>query len=499
MSLLQNLPIKWKLIIINTLTSFFVMLVAGVIFFAYERSSYLKTLQQDIETLSDIAAANSMAAITFQDVAAAEDTLRSLREQESIVAAALYSKDGKLFARYVRYNAEWTFPVAPTADGTRLTDTHLISVRSIRLENERVGTIYLVGDLKKFAERLRIFLLVILLITLLTVLLAFIISAQLQKVISKPIGTLASTATAVSEKKDYSIRAEKSGADELGYLIDRFNDMLSQIQQRDLALHQAQLELERRVEDRTAEIKRLNTHLEQRASQLENANKELESFSYSVSHDLRAPLRHISGFVDLLAHDAKGQLNEQTLGHVQTIQESVKEAGALIDDLLSFSRMGRSEMQYLNVDLAEMVETIREKLKADVAGRKIEWKVGALPTVQADPAMMRLVLTNLLSNAVKYTRKREVAQIEIGSTSTDAEFQIYVKDNGIGFDMRYVDRLFGVFHRLHGQQFEGTGIGLATVRRIIARHGGRTWAVGEVDKGAAFYFALPRNNKEKSW
>jgi light-regulated signal transduction histidine kinase (bacteriophytochrome) len=222
------------------------------------------------------------------------------------------------------------------------------------------------------------------------------------------------------------------------------------------------------------------------------ANKELESFSYSVSHDLRAPLRHISGFVELLRQDQAGQLHERAQHYLDTIADSATDMGMLIDDLLTFSRMGRAAQSPEDLNPGDMVREYIANLDGDPKARRVEWIVGDLPVVRADRAMMRQVFANLLGNAVKYTAPVEGPRIEVGAYPDESEIVTYVRDNGVGFDMTYVDKLFGVFQRLHSaEEFEGTGIGLANVRRIVSRHGGRTWAEGAVDQGATFYFSLP--------
>ena len=245
-----------------------------------------------------------------------------------------------------------------------------------------------------------------------------------------------------------------------------------------------------------AEIHRLNDELElrviERTTQLEAANKEMEAFSYSASHDLRAPLRHLAGYASLLQKNGASQLDENSRRYVNTIIEESSRMGDLIDHLLNFSRLGRAALQKRPVDLQHLINEVVANT-AVPEGQHISWTISDLPTVSADPSLLRLVFENLLSNAVKFTRKSEEPQIEIGCSSARHQVVLFVKDNGEGFDMRYVDKLFGVFQRLHrADEFEGTGIGLANVRRIVSRHGGTTWAEGVVGKGATFFITLPR-------
>lgn len=242
-------------------------------------------------------------------------------------------------------------------------------------------------------------------------------------------------------------------------------------------------------------VRKLNEELKFRAIQLEAANKEMEAFSYSVSHDLRAPLRHIDGFVDLLEKHGAAQLDGKGRRYLEIIAGSARQMGDLIDDLLAFSRMNRAELRRARIALAPMVAATIDGMQIDLQKRKVEWTIGQLPEVEADASMLRLVWANLIGNAVKYTRKQETAKIEIGCTrGTETEHVIFIRDNGVGFDMKYEEKLFGVFQRLHSSdEFEGTGIGLANVRRIITRHGGRTWAEAKVDAGAMFYFSLPKH------
>ncbi|MDD5141660.1 MAG: ATP-binding protein [Verrucomicrobiales bacterium] len=281
-----------------------------------------------------------------------------------------------------------------------------------------------------------------------------------------------------------------------------------------------------------AEIRRLNADLEQRVvertAQLQAASDEMEAFSYSVSHDLRAPLRHVLGFVELLKIEAGPPLSETRLRHLATISQSAKRMGHLIDDLLAFSRVGRAALQQANVNLDGLVQETLGDFQAETKDRKVVWQIHPLPVVRADRALLRMVLVNLISNALKFTGARAEARIEIGCAPAcvteanaadgpqpgtmpaqqpmqyaaarrrpggDGETVVFIRDNGAGFDPKYTQKLFGVFQRLHSQdEFEGTGIGLANVQRIIQRHGGRVWAEGVVDGGATFYFSIPKPN-----
>ncbi len=247
--------------------------------------------------------------------------------------------------------------------------------------------------------------------------------------------------------------------------------------------------LRRRDVEKNLQI--INQSLEKRTIELEAANKELESFSYSVSHDLRAPVRHIQGYSKLLLDESK-HLSEDEMRYLDGIIETTTKMGRLVDDLLAFSRTGRMNMRRETVDLTAVVEAARLDCMQATDGRPIEWEIGKLASVQGDPTLLEVVFTNLLSNAVKFTRGRKpsVIQIDCQLLQVD-EVVISVKDNGVGFDPRFQNKLFGVFQRLHGEdEFEGTGIGLVTVQRIVERHGGRIWAESKLGEGASFFFTL---------
>ena len=288
------------------------------------------------------------------------------------------------------------------------------------------------------------------------------ISAPLREV------TLAAEAIAGGDK---SRRAKADGPDEVRRLARSFNTMADQVSD-------SQQNLEKQVVDRTRD--------------LEATNAELESFSYSVSHDLRAPLRAIHGFARILLDDHKEQLDAEAQRLLGVIDQNTRRMGQLIDDLLSFSRLGRTELATARVDMGDLARNVADEVRRSEGERELEIIVGALPPARGDRALLRQVVSNLVSNAAKFTRGRAGARIEVGYQPDGAEAKYYVKDNGAGFDDRYADKLFGVFQRLHTvEEFEGTGVGLAIVKRIVQRHGGRVWAESKLDQGATFYFTLP--------
>jgi signal transduction histidine kinase len=245
------------------------------------------------------------------------------------------------------------------------------------------------------------------------------------------------------------------------------------------------------------EVKKLNAELEERVAertgQLTAANQELEGFTYTVAHDLRAPLRHLHGYASMLLENVGERFDERSAHYADRIATASLRMGELVDDLLAFSRTGQTAPQVARTDFNALVADVREELEPISRGRTIEWEIATLPTLDVDPTLLRVVWVNLLSNALKFSAPRPIARIEVGTRREgDGETVFFVRDNGVGFDMSHAEKLFGVFQRLHGRdQFDGTGIGLATVRRIVERHGGRVWAVGAIDRGATIYFTLP--------
>ncbi len=343
-----------------------------------------------------------------------------------------------------------------------------------------MGTLLIRADLDELGDRQRRYAGMAIVILAGSFLLAIAISRIVEKTISTPLLNLANTARTVSSEKDYSVRAKSEGNDEIGSLIGTFNEMLDQIERQNSDLQEARVGLERRVEARTHD--------------LAAANRELEAFSYSVSHDLRAPLRGIDGFSKALLTGYGSQLDEQGRHYLERVRAGTQRMARLIDDLLGLARVSRRELVRQDVNLSEIAGRVAAELATRPPVREVRVRVEGDLTAEADPHLLTIVLENLMGNAWKFTAKRENACIDVGKLKDGAGAAFYVRDNGAGFDMAYGDKLFGAFQRLHSDaDFEGTGIGLATVQRIVNRHSGRIWAEGAVGKGATFYFTLERN------
>ena len=472
-----DLPIKRKLTLAIMLTSLTALGLASAGFVIYEQVTYRRTMVNDLTTLANVIGATSTAALTFEDTQAAREFLAALKTKPRIVAACFYTKDGRFFVGYWRDGSEAECSAAPSENGHRFVQGHLVLSHPVVEKGGRIGTLYIKSDLQEMQARFRLYVMIVGIVLVTSVAGAFVLAEVLQWRISAPVLALAHTAKMVSERKDYAVRAAVHTRDELGLLAEALNAMLTQIQERDAALLKMNEELEQRVQDRTAELRA--------------ANQELEAFSYSVSHDLRAPLRAITGFSRILLEDYTPQLPDEAQRYLHIVDNSAQQMGQLIDDLLTFSRLGRLELTKQPVATADLVRQVLEDLRAERAERQIEIKLGNLPPCRAEPALLKQVFVNLLSNALKYSRQRQVAQIEVGCREHDGQQVYFVKDNGVGFDMQYANKLFGVFQRLHrAEEYEGTGVGLAIVHRIIYRHGGCVWAEAAVDQGATFYFTL---------
>lgn len=478
----RDYSIKKKLTLMNMVVSAATLLLACTAFGAYELITFRSDVVRSASIQAQIVGANSASALLFNDAKSAVNTLAALRAAPAVLSGSIYTLADEPFAVYQRDSREHIPPLPPMPSGQReehwFAGGQLKLIRSIVFQGKLIGTVYILCDLQEMNDRIVRYAGIVAAVLSVSLMAAFLLLMTFQRAATRPILQLAQTAKIVSREKNYSVRAPSTDShDEVGLLIEAFNEMLVQIQESDAALQTSQEELEQRVAQRTAE--------------LDATNKELEAFTYSVAHDLRAPLRHIQGFSNLLMESCGPQLEPEAKKHLQRIDEGTQQMGRLIDDLLSLARIGRQEPHLQATGLNSLVQEVLRDLKTETEGRDIQWQVGDLPFVDCDPGLMKQVFYNLLSNAAKYTRPRKPAVIDIGQVSVEGQLVNFVRDNGVGFNMKYAPKLFGVFQRLHRKEdFEGTGVGLATVQRIIHKHGGRIWAEAEIDKGATFFFSL---------
>ena len=477
----RDYSILRKLTWMNMLVSGVALLLACGAFVAYDLISFRESMVRNLSIQAQIVGSNSVSALLFNDSQSAQKTLSALSASPNIVAAGIYTKEGRPFAAYGRGGGGEVTQLPPDpSPKTQLPfrDSRIVVLRPIVFQEKPAGTVYIQSDLGELFDRLKRKLIIVAVVLFASLMAAMWMSSIFRRIIAEPIVGLAETARIVSRDKIYSVRAPTTGNhDELSILIGTFNEMLAQIQERDTAVQKARDDLERRVEERT--------------TQLAASNQELEAFSYSVSHDLRAPLRHIGGFARLLDEEYGAKLDGSAQDYLQRIRDGARNMGVLIDDLLKLGQLGRQTLICSPTDLNCLLQSALQDLQQECEGRQIEWRIGALPVVNCDPGLIKQVFANLLSNAVKYTRRRELATIEVGQATADGVLVLFIRDNGAGFDQKYADKLFGVFQRLHrAEEFEGTGVGLATVQRIVRKHGGQIRAEGEVEKGATFSFSL---------
>jgi PAS domain S-box-containing protein len=605
---LKDIPIRKKLMTVILTINGAVLLLTCSAYFAYEFITFRQTTINELSTLGKIIAANSTAALAFDNSEEANEILSAVRADQHIVAASLYNADGKLFSYYPDTVSTEVFPILPEADGYRFYQGHVIGYEEVVQGNKRLGTLFLKSDTRAVYDRLLLYCFIAIVVISVSLLLAYLLSSTLEKQISTPVLALAHTVKSVSEHHNYSVRATKLGDDEIGVLTDAFNHMLTRIEKQNIDLSESEMrvrsiinsalsavevinssgkiidwnvraekmfgwtyenaigrelaetivppqfrEAHRRglkhffatgegpvinqlvelsairsdgsefpielsisviktdgtdtfcgfitdiTERKRAEeaIRLFNQKLEQmvadRTQELEIANKELEAFSYSVSHDLRAPLRSIHGYMNIFSEEYSDKVDDEARRLIDIILKNSQKMGQLIDDLLAFSHLGRRDLTKGTVSMKDMAMNIWEEQRKMEPGREITCAIQELPQAYADGITIKQVWVNLISNAIKYSRNTAKAIIEIGFEDKDNGIIYYVKDNGAGFDMQYYSKLFGVFSRLHSfQEFDGTGVGLAIVRRIIEKHNGTIWAEGKINEGATFYFSIPK-------
>jgi signal transduction histidine kinase len=483
----KKLPVKQQLILVILTVSFTSLFVASTTFVLYDRHFYKQHLVHEMTRSARMLASHSTVAVERGAMELVEKSLETLGQDANIESACIWSSANDKMVMYSRHALKSRIETGVIAGVECLVNEPFISrvlgknldiiEPILAADGRKVGLLHLRVSLHDLERRIRAFSVVMLLIVLVVAMLAVAITSKAQAFISKPILDLASTVNTINRFKDYSLRARSDRQDEIGQLVQAFNAMLDTIELQNRALLHANENLEDEVSRRTDELR--------------VANHELESFTYSVSHDLRSPLRSVDGFSAALLEDYGSKLDTAGQDYIKRIRAASQRMGNLIDSLLHLSRVSRQGMKYRQVDLSELADEIVEGLAAVNPGRLVSFKSPETLMASGDPDLLRIVLENLLGNAWKYTGKTNNPAVELSGHERNGETVYSVSDNGAGFDMAYSDKLFGPFQRLHhDQEFEGLGVGLATVARIIHRHGGEIWAEGQVGKGATFYFTL---------
>ncbi len=472
-----NMSIKNKLtLVIMTSTLLGVVLISSI--FVYQRYVSFKTqMSSEFTTIAKIISDRSNAAVIFEDQNSLSETLASLSLHDQVKLACIYNLDNMLLANYTRDSRKYVCPTQPGKNGQAFSRSHFHVGEPILVGGETHGKVYIRACTKQLDKEIRASIISSATLSTIVILGALLFARYVQRFISDPLIELQGIARKVTIEHDFSPRADKKHDDEIGELVDAFNTMLETIAQQNIVIAEHTENLEKKVEARTAE--------------LEMANRELEAFSYSVSHDLKAPLRKIDGFSRALEEDYAHRLDEDAQQYLARLRSNSQKMSQLITSLLHLSRVTRKEIDKKPFNLSELAENIMHSLAESEPQRATRFSVQPDLHAEGDHKLVEILLDNLIGNAWKYSRDQAETIIEVGCIKGGANPVYYVHDNGCGFDMEYVDRLFKPFSRLHSSdQFEGTGIGLATAGRIVNRHQGKIWAESEPGKGTTFYFTL---------
>jgi signal transduction histidine kinase len=509
---MRDLSLRHKLIAVVMLTCAASLSLAGGTFLAWEWTSLRRAMVRDVTAEAKIIAENCRAAVAFKDRADTSAVLQTLNTLPSIMGACVCTEDERLFAFYLRKGADGTHLLRDVErDGAVFRREHLTVQVPITLDGQRIGAVALFSDLEPLYARLRRGIVVILGVLLTSSMAAYLISSRLQRIISAPILHLANVARLVSEKKEYTARAKQTGNDEVGLLIQAFNEMLGQIQQRDTALVGANEQLEAGVRERTAELvganekltkeiaahrqtgralAEANEQLAETVRDLRRSNKELQDFAYVTAHDLKAPLRGIGTLADWIASDYADKFDDQGRQQLRLLKGRVTRLAELINGILHYSEIGRLAHRREVVDLGKLVP---ETISLLDPPPHIQVVVnGELPFVVCEKVRLGQVFRNLIDNAIKYMDKPQ-GRIEVGCTEDEKFWTFAVSDNGPGIEEKYFEKIFQMFQTLAPRdQRESTGIGLPIVKKIVELFGGRIWVQSKPGEGTTFFFSLPR-------
>jgi len=491
---MRDVPIRRKLLAITMVTTAAALLVAGAGIVLTDSYLFRGYLERDLAALGRITADNSTAALKFEDPAAASEILHALRARPHLRTACIYRPNGTVLAEYERTGLKDSCPPADARDRMRFTDTGLTLTRPVLLQDRPIGSLTILYDLSEIGERMRLYSGAVLLVFFASSLIAFLISARLRGLIATPLAQLVQATTEVSETGDYGIRAHKFSGDELGVLVDAFNQMLASIQSRDRELMQALMSREdalRESREARDQLAGLNVDLAQSNEKLARSNEDLERFAFVASHDLQEPLRMITLFSQLLVRTYSVPAGEDAAGYVRNIVASARRMRDLLSDLLAYTDIGAGSLDSAQpVDLNGTLDHVLENLKVSIQESGAVITSESLPALRVHEGHFISLFQNLLANAIKY-RSERTPEIQISFTRSDGMLKFSVRDNGIGIDPEYHARIFVAFKRLHGQNIAGTGIGLAICQRVVDRYRGRIWVESQAGHGATFIFTLP--------
>jgi signal transduction histidine kinase len=495
MAPLSAVPLKHKLTLIVMATSMAALLLVGACFLIYELVTTPQAVARNLSSLASVIASSSTAALVFDDQNAVQETLNGLRATPNITTAFIYRENGSPYAGYWRDGTKASPPQClRDSPPYRHVGQYVEICQKIELRGKTIGTIALRSDLSEAYARLQNYATIVGLAFLASLLVGLLISWGVQRLVSSPILDLAKVARRVSQEQNYALRAQTENRDEIGELFDRFNEMLRQIEQRNIELKDAQTELQKHVTELQHEVverRRAEETLAGITIELQRSNAELEQFAYVASHDLQEPLRLITGYSQLLAKRYHGRLDDTASEYIDFAVDGAKRMQELITDLLIYSRVGTRGKPYEAVDCELiLVATLRSlTVAAEESSAKITHD--PLPVIWGDAGQIGQLFQNLIGNSIKYCNTR-APEIHVSCQRDGDYWRFAVRDNGIGIDPRYADRVFVIFQRLHSKdEYPGTGIGLALCKKIIERHGGRIWLESQPGQGSIFYFTIP--------